>query len=48
MLDHAKLGAFQLSDKVVLLAYQATMKFPKKEIYHLTSQMRQRFKFRQK
>ncbi|HUU40071.1 MAG TPA: four helix bundle protein [Desulfatiglandales bacterium] len=40
MLDHTKLRAFELADEVVLLIYQATRKFPKEEIYGLTSQMR--------
>jgi len=40
MLDHTKLRAFELDDEVALLIYQATMKFPKEEIYGLTSQMR--------
>ena len=40
MRDHTKLRAFELADEVVLLIYQATRKFPKEEIYGLTSQMR--------
>ncbi len=40
MRDHTKLRAFGLADEVVLLIYQATSKFPKEEIYGLTSQMR--------
>jgi four helix bundle protein len=40
MRDHTKLKAFHLADEVVLLIYQATMKFPREEIYGLTSQMR--------
>ena len=40
MRDHTKLRAFELADEVVLLIYQVTRKFPKQEIYGLTSQMR--------
>jgi len=40
MRDHTNLRAFELADEVVLLVYQATRKFPKEEIYSLTSQMR--------
>ncbi len=40
MRDHTKLRAFELADEVVLLIYRATRKFPKEEIYGLTSQMR--------
>ena len=40
MRDHTKLRAFGLADEVVLLIYRATRKFPKEEIYGLTSQMR--------
>jgi len=40
MRDHTKLRAFELSDEVVLLIYQATRKFPEEEIYGLTSQMK--------
>ena len=40
MRDHTKLRAFELSDEVAFLIYQATSKFPKEEIYGLTSQMR--------
>ena len=40
MRDHTKLRAFELADEVVLLSYRATRKFPKEEIYGLTSQMR--------
>ena len=35
-----KLRAFELSDEVAFLIYQVTRKFPKEEIYGLTSQMR--------
>jgi len=40
MRDHMKLRAFELADEVVLLVYQATRRFPKEEMYGLTSQMR--------
>ncbi|HUU39312.1 MAG TPA: four helix bundle protein [Desulfatiglandales bacterium] len=40
MRDHTKLRAFELADEVALLIYRATIKFPKEEIYGLTSQMR--------
>ena len=40
MRDHSKLRAFELADKVTLLVYRVTQKFPKDEIYGLTSQMR--------
>jgi len=40
MRDHTKLRAFELADEVVVLIYQMTIKFPKEEIYGLTSQMR--------
>lgn len=40
MRDHTKLRAFELADEVVMLIYMATRKFPKDEIYGLTSQMR--------
>jgi len=40
MRDHTKLRAFEPADEVALLIYQATRKFPKEEIYGLTSQMR--------
>jgi len=40
MRDHTKLRAFEMADEVVVLVYQATAKFPKEEIYGLTSQMR--------
>jgi four helix bundle protein len=38
--DHTKLKAFELADEVAMLVYQLTRKFPKEEIYGLTSQMR--------
>jgi four helix bundle protein len=40
MRDHTKLRAFELADEIVLLIYRLTFKFPKEEIYSLTSQMR--------
>ncbi|HUU41041.1 MAG TPA: four helix bundle protein [Desulfatiglandales bacterium] len=40
MRDYTKLRAFELADEVALLIYQAIRKFPKEEIYGLTSQMR--------
>ena len=40
MRDHSKLRAYELADEVTLLVYRVTQKFPKDEIYGLTSQMR--------
>jgi four helix bundle protein len=40
MRDHAKLRAFEIADEVAILIYQITAKFPKDELYGLTSQMR--------
>ena len=40
MRDHTKLRAFELADEVVLLIYRMTQRFPKEEIYGLTSQLR--------
>ncbi|MBU0485103.1 MAG: four helix bundle protein [Proteobacteria bacterium] len=40
MRDHTKLRAFELADEVAILTYQLTVKFPKEELYGLTSQMR--------
>ena len=40
MRDHTKLRAFQLADKLVLLIYRSTSRFPKEEMYGLISQMR--------
>lgn len=40
MRDHTKLRAFELADELVVLIYKSTKRFPKEEIYGLTSQMR--------
>lgn len=40
MRDHTKLRAFEMADEVVVLVYQATVRFPREELYGLTSQMR--------
>jgi len=40
MRDHNKLKAFELADEVVVLIYRVTVRFPKEEMYGLTSQMR--------
>lgn len=40
MRDHTKLRAFELADEVALSIYRATARFPKEELYGLTSQMR--------
>ncbi len=40
MRDHTKLRAFELADEVVLLVYRETRKFPREELYGLTSQIR--------
>lgn len=40
MRDHTKLRAFEIADEVAILIYQITAKFPKDELYGLTSQMR--------
>jgi four helix bundle protein len=40
MRDHKKLKAFELADELAVLTYQVTKKFPKDELYGLTSQMR--------
>ena len=40
MRDHKKLRAFELANEIVLLIYRITLKFPKEEVYGLTSQMR--------
>lgn len=38
--DYTKIKAWQLTDKLALSVYKATKKFPKSEIWGLTSQMR--------
>ena len=40
MRDHTKLRAFEIADKVAILIYYITAKFPREELYGLTSQMR--------
>ena len=40
MRDHTRLRAFEMADEVVVLAYRATARFTKEELYGLTSQMR--------
>jgi len=40
MRDHTKLRAFILADELALIIYRITVKFPKEEIFGLTSQMR--------
>ena len=40
MRDHTRLKAFKLADELVILVYQWTARFPKEELYGLTSQMR--------
>jgi four helix bundle protein len=40
MRDHTKLRAFELADEVAVLVYQVTARFPKEEIFGLTSQIR--------
>jgi len=40
MRDHTKLRAFELADELAILIYRGTAKFPKEEMYGLTSQMR--------
>lgn len=40
MRDHTKLRAFELADEVAILIYGLTKRFPKEEVYGLTSQMR--------
>jgi len=40
MRNHKKLRAFELADEVVELAYQVTSRFPKDEIFGITSQIR--------
>lgn len=40
MRDHTKLRAFEIADELATLIYQITAKFPREELYGLTSQMR--------
>ena len=40
MRDHKKLKAFELADELVISVYKMTRKFPKEELFGLTSQMR--------
>ena len=40
MRDHTKLRAFALADEIAVLIYMTTQKFPKVELYGLSSQMR--------
>ncbi len=40
MRDHTKLRAFELADSLALMVYEMTRKFPKEELFGLTSQMR--------
>jgi len=40
MRDHRKLRAFELADELAILVYQLTKRFPKEELFGLTSQMR--------
>ncbi len=40
MRDHTKLRAFELADENTILVYQLTRKFPREELYGLTSQIR--------
>jgi len=40
MRDHTKLRAFELADEVAVLVYKETARFPREELYGLTSQMR--------
>jgi four helix bundle protein len=40
MRDHNKLTAFKLADDLVIHTYRVTAKFPKEELFGLTSQMR--------
>ncbi len=40
MRDHTKLRAFELADEVAVLVYRVTARFPREELYGLTSQMR--------
>jgi four helix bundle protein len=40
MRDYKKIKAFQFADDLVMKVYEITQKFPKEEIYGLTSQLR--------
>jgi len=40
MRDHTRLRAFRLADEVAVLVYRVTSKFPKEELFGLSSQMR--------
>ena len=40
MRDHTRLRAFEMADEVAVLVYQVTLRFPREELYGLTSQMR--------
>lgn len=40
MRDHKKLRAFELADELALATYKATRRFPKAELFGLTTQMR--------
>jgi len=40
MKDHKKLRAFELADELAVLVYELTRKFPREELFGLTSQMR--------
>ena len=40
MRDYANIKAFQLADDLVLYIYELTKKFPREEVYGLTSQLR--------
>lgn len=40
MRDHTKLRAFQLADQLAVAIYKATRKFPREEVFGLTSQVR--------
>jgi four helix bundle protein len=40
MRDHRKLRAFELADELALTVYRLTRRFPRDEVFALTSQMR--------
>lgn len=40
MRDYRKLKAFELADELTLMVYQITKRFPKDELFGLTSQLR--------